>query len=153
MDDRGSRAAFDGANGDGAVPGLIENGDSFPGVVAHRLSALGSVVPPPEIHELWVFPPLEDVEPSAEFLLFTRFLDGERRGLYSARMLPANGSPAKQVVVEHGSVPADRVPRMVGQLQRRLGRIHEPRHVLVDGELEVWEALIGDEAYEAALVD
>lgn len=109
-----------------------------------RLRALGRVVPPPEIAEIWVFPPLAEVDASAEFFLFTRFQDGERRALYSARLLPENGTPARQVVVEHGSVPADRVPRLVGRLQRRLGEDRQPRHAVIDGEEGRWEALLGE---------
>jgi hypothetical protein len=32
--------------------------------VASRLDALGQVVPPPEIAELWVFPPLAEIDDS-----------------------------------------------------------------------------------------
>ena len=91
-----------------------------------------------------MFPPLSGVESSAEFFLFTRFLDGGSRGLYSARMVPANGAPSHQVIVEHGRVPAERVPRLIGQLQRRLGQGAPPRHVVIDGEQQRWEDLLND---------
>lgn len=118
--------------------------------IDRRLNALGRVVPPPEIAELWVFPPLEEMQSSSEFLLFTRFVDERRRQVYSARMAPLNGHPARQVVVEHGCVPADRVPRLVGNMQRRLGEARQPVHLVIDGEAERWRALVDDGAAGAA---
>ncbi len=106
--------------------------------LATRLSAVGERVPPPQIADVWLFPPLSDVESSAEFLLFTRIIDGDVRALYSARMVPANGRPTHQVIVEHGRVPADRVPRLVGRLQRRLRQDVPPRHVSIGGRLDHW---------------
>ena len=111
-------------------------------IIETRLNALSEAVPHVEIAELWLFPPLADVESSAEFFLFTRFLDGDSRALYSARMVPENGAPAHQVIVEHGRVPAARVPRLIGQLQRRLGHGAPPRHVVIDGERQRWEDLL-----------
>lgn len=109
--------------------------------IAARLDAVERAVPPPEIADVWLFPPLPDVESSAEFLLFTRILEGNARALYSARMVPENGTPAHQVIVEHGSVPAERVSRIVGQLQRRLGHDAPPRHVPIEGEPDRWRSL------------
>jgi hypothetical protein len=94
--------------------------------LASRLSELSRLVPPPEIAELWVFPPLADVQDSGEFFLFTRYLDDDSRRVYSSRLLPANGASARQVVVEHGTVPADRVQRLVGRLQNRVGQSDAP---------------------------
>lgn len=54
--------------------------------VARRLRAVGRAVSPEEIGDLWIFPPLEDVEHSAEFLLFTRRLEAGKLRLYSARL-------------------------------------------------------------------
>ncbi len=72
-----------------------------------RLRELGRTIPPSEIAELWVFPPLAALEGSAEFFLFTCF-DGDRRRLYSACLSPgvrANGTSG-QIITEHGLVPA-----------------------------------------------
>lgn len=128
---------------DGKAPvadGMGANGSG----IEHRLCGISETVPHLEIAELWLFPPLSDVEDSFEFFLFTRFLDGDARALYSARMVPANGAPAHQVIVEHGHVPAGRVPRLVGQLQRRLGGGVPPRHVVIDGEQQRWESLLNE---------
>jgi hypothetical protein len=107
-----------------------------------RLRELGRTIPPSEIAELWVFPPLAALEGSAEFFLFTCF-DGDRRRLYSACLPPgirANGNSG-QTITEHGLVPADRVPRMVHRLQRRLGDLGEPRHVEIGGSDVRWAEL------------
>ena len=134
--------------------------------LARRLHEVGRAVSPSEIGELWIFPPLADVEESAEFLLFTRVLAEDRRRLYSARLrrltgeeeeLPsANGNGAKaggngtghgpddrrHQITEHGSVPADRVPRLVERFRRRLGEGGEPRHLVIDGSLDRWSSLL-----------
>lgn len=117
--------------------------------VAHRLRALARTVSPLEIAELWVFPPLAELESSAEFFLFTRFHGEERRTLYSARLQRENGSGARQVVVEHGSVPADRVPRLVERLQRRLGDEGQPLHAVIEGSAARWKGLF-EEAVDGA---
>ena len=107
-----------------------------------RLGDLSQRVPPPRIADIWLFPPLPQVEDSSEFLLFTRILEDGRRALYSARMVPPNGTPAHQVVVEHGRAPADRVPALVAGLQRRLRQPTPARHVSIDGDDARWEAFL-----------
>lgn len=57
--------------------------------VGRRLMELEGTIPPTEIGELWVFPPLEEPEGSREFVLFTRFGDNGTRRLYSARIPPS----------------------------------------------------------------
>lgn len=121
---------------------VTEDASPDPGSVEDRLRALAGEIPPFEIAELWVFPPLADAESSAEFFLFTRYLEGERRALYSARWQRANGTPAQQVLVEHGSAPAHRIPRLVERLQRRLGGADQPRHVAVRGRETRWRELV-----------
>lgn len=113
-----------------------------------RLEHLGTRVPPPLIGDVWLFPPLPEVESSSEFLLFTRILDDGARTLYSARIELANGSPAHQVVVEHGRAPADRVINVVSGMQRRLGQPAPARHVPIEGDHERWQALL-DQTLEA----
>ena len=112
--------------------------------LATRLTDVERCVPAPEIADVWLFPPLPDVVPSSEFLLFTRMLDGDTRALFSARMVPENGVPAHQVIVEHGSAPAALLPRLVSNLQRRLGQVAPARHVTIGGRLEAWRKLIDD---------
>jgi hypothetical protein len=134
--------------------------------LAERLRDVGRAVAPREIGELWIFPPLEDVEESAEFLLFTRIAEGERRRLYSARMgreggpgsngAGGDGAPddaaappggangdRRQRITDHGSIPADRVPRLVERFRRRIeDEGHDPLHVVVEGTPERWRELL-----------
>ncbi len=49
-----------------------------------RLRALEHRVSPSEISDLWVFPPLADLEDSREFVLFTRLLPDEMRRVCAA---------------------------------------------------------------------
>lgn len=120
----------------------FDDGSTAGQSVGLRLRELGRTIPPSEIAELWVFPPLSALEGSAEFFLFTCF-DGDRRRLYSACLPPGvkpNGTTG-QTITEHGLVPADRVPRMVDGLQRRLGDLAEPRHVQIGGCAVRWAEL------------
>ena len=117
------------------------NGDSQS--VGCRIRELGRTVSPSKIAELWVFPPLAGLDGSSEFFLFTR-VDGDRRRLYSACLPPgveANGTSGQRIT-EHGLVPADRLPRMVRQLQRRLGETAEPTHVEIGGCDVRWAELV-----------
>lgn len=134
--------------------------------LARRLQEVERAVSPSEIGELWIFPPLADVEASAEFLLFTRVLQEDRRRLYSARLRRlageegeegeegANGNGTrptgngdgsvarKHEITEHGSVPADRVPGLVQRFRRRLGEGAEPTHLVIDGSVDRWSSLV-----------
>lgn len=141
--------------------------------LVRRLRAVGSAVSPGEIGDLWIFPPLADVEESAEFLLFTRHRDGDRRCVYSARVRrggngsgpgadagdgpqdrdgrgrpTGNGAPGGrpgQEITHHGTVPSDRVGRLVRRFRRRLGaEDREPVHVTIDGREERWTGLLAE---------
>ena len=109
---------------------------------AARLGDLERQVPPPSIADVWLFPPLERVEASEEFLLFTTYLEDGARSLHSARMMPENGAPAHQIVVEHGRAPARRIPGLVAALQRRLGQAAPVRHVAIEGDGERWASFV-----------
>lgn len=148
-----------------------ERPEALPSELAWRLREVESTISPEEIAHLWVFPPLSDVEHSTEFLLFTRYLENERRRLYTARV-PAemlgtvrasssgtasvnggrngNGGAedggsngrAGQEIRDHGTVPAERMPRFVEKFLRRLdGETGTPIHVEVNGCRERWSAL------------
>lgn len=140
--------------------------------LAGRLRAVARAVSPEEIGELWIFPPLAEMEHSAEFVLFTRRLEEDRRRVYTARASPGagdgpgengagsngtrpasregdpaaiagNGAPA-QTITEHGSVPSGRVHRLVDRFRRRLGDEGEPLHVVIEGRRERWATLVPD---------
>ena len=60
-----------GTSGHPAVAAVVEPD------LAVRLRALEHSVSPAEISDLWVFPPLPDLEDSGDFVLFTRVLPDE----------------------------------------------------------------------------
>lgn len=154
-----------------------ERSETLPRELEWRLREVEAAVSPEEIAELWVFPPLTDVDHSSEFLLFTRYLENERRRLYTARIPaetlageevpPAGGASsngrngngrhratdgngtqgrAGQEIRDHGTVPADRMPRFVEDFLRRLdGDGVEPIHVEVNGCRQRWFALLPGE--------
>ena len=66
---------YDG-NGTSGHPAIAPVVDSE---LAVRLRALEHSVSPAEISDLWVFPPLPDLEDSGDFVLFTRVLPDEMR--------------------------------------------------------------------------
>lgn len=132
-------------------------GASLEPEVSARLRVLERAVSPGEICELWIFPPLADIEGSAEFFLFTRYLEEDRRGLCSARPRPAaedvsredppatgedSAPPEEEAIVQHGSVPADRLPRLVERFRERLGEDEEPLHFRIDGSEARWRRLV-----------
>ena len=124
---------------------VSRNGGGEDQSMDRRLRELGRAVSPSEIAELWVFPPLEALQGSTEFFLFTRF-EGDRRRLYSACLPPGvrpNGNSGQRIT-EHGLVPPDRVPGMVAQLQRRLGEAADPVYLEIGGCDERWAELTTD---------
>lgn len=137
-----------------------------------RLRQLEDFVPPEEMGQVWIFPPLEEPEGIQEFVLFTRVAGDDERAVYSARHRPGeNGAPPGaggngaadaegvsrngdnpsegaghggpgQAVVEHGRAPADRLPGLVEDLLRRLGDEREPLHVRIEGSRRCWDELV-----------
>ena len=82
---------YDG-NGTSGHPAIAAGVDSD---LAIRLQALGHSVSPTEISDLWVFPPLPDLEDSGDFVLFTRVLPDEMRRVCRvefAEAVPTNGN-------------------------------------------------------------
>lgn len=74
-----------------------QGGERLSEEVSRRLRDLEGEIPPSEIGELWVFPPLEEPEGSREFVLLTRYGGNGTRRLYSARVPPPEG--------EHREIP------------------------------------------------
>ena len=100
------------------------NGTSGPSAVTtvvdadlvNRLRALERSVAPTEISDLWVFPPLPELEESGDFVLFTRLLPGEMRRICAVSFTEhesSNGT-SRLANVENGdseSGAAGTVPR------------------------------------------
>lgn len=57
--------------------------------MCRRLVDLGETVPPCEIGDLWVFPPLDEPRGTEEFVLFTRMGENGDRRVYSSRVPPS----------------------------------------------------------------
>ena len=148
-------------NGNGAKhapedqPGIISE------LTARRLRRLAGRIPPDELSEIWVFPPLEDVEGSDEFHLFTRRMS---EGVYRvcAAEFPSESEPEKKTeggsggpidgraageprVTVYGAVPESRVSRLVAGFRDRLGDGREPLYLPIYGSLERWRLAVGIE--------
>lgn len=88
------------------MDGTAEHGDErLTEEVGRRLLELEGVIPPTEIGELWVFPPLEEPEDSREFVLFTRFGENGTRRLYSARVPPSSQGERREIPGPDGYTP------------------------------------------------
>lgn len=132
-----------------------------------RLRQLEAFVPPEEMGDLWIFPPLDDPHEAQEFVLFTRMAGEDERAVYSARhqgARPDDGAPPpgdggearnghppseetgnggpEQAVIEHGRAPAERIPGLVRDLLRRLGDDRAPAHVAIQGSRRRWDELV-----------
>ena len=130
-------------NGNGQRAGAPEDlGESISDETAGRLRRLAGRIPPDELSEVWVFPPLDDVEGSDEFHLFTRRMgDGVFR-VCAAEFAGDNGKTEARVTV-YGAVPEARVPRLVAGFRDRLGDGREPLYLPIFGSLERWRLAVG----------
>lgn len=114
-----------------------------------RLRAVQDELGPVAVDQVWVFSPLPQQDPAAEFVLFSCF-DGapERRRVIVARLLletPAEeGGDVRWVqrLEAHGTVPRDVIPRMAERLARRAGDSNTPVVGEIGGALERWEAFL-----------
>jgi hypothetical protein len=104
-----------------------------------RLRLLAGSIPPEELSEVWIFPPLEDVDGSDEFHLFTRRV-GE--GVFRVCAAEFAASVVARVTV-YGAVPEGRVPGLVAGFRRRLGDRNDPLHLPIFGSLERWRLVVG----------
>lgn len=152
-----------------AVNGNTENGstETISELTATRLRRLAGRIPPDELSEVWVFPPLEDIEGSDEFHLFTRRMsegvyrvcaavfpgdsgkdaaaDGAANGSASATAVDGKTTGEPRVTV-YGAVPESRVPRLVAGFRDRLGDGREPLYLPIYGSLERWRLAVGVDA-------
>ncbi len=142
--------------------------------LSDRLRTLRVRVSPEEISDLWVFPPLADLDDSREFVLFTRLLPDEMRRVCAAEFPVApggngavgagqaggngtdragedghangNGRGTTVRITEYGRVPTGRVSRVVEGFRRRLGDDREPLHLRIGGSLDSWDRLLAPQA-------
>lgn len=158
-------------NGTNGTPGRGGAEAALSPGLSERLRSLRVEVPPDEIFDLWVFPPLAELEDSREFVLFTRLLPDEMRRVCAAEFpegagaavgggavrnghttgngngngdgTGAPGAPAATLrITEYGRVPSGRVSRVVDGFRRRLGDDREPLHFRFEGRPESWDRLL-----------
>jgi len=104
-----------------------------------RLRMLASNIPPEELSEVWVFPPLPDLEDSQEFVLFTRRMS---EGVFRVCAAEFTRGESARVTV-YGAVPEARVMNVVAGFQRRLGDRREPLHLPIFGSVDRWRLVVG----------
>lgn len=153
--------AMNGNGAGGAPDGQFE---VISELTAGRLRRLAGRIPPDELSEVWVFPPLEDVEGSDEFHLFTRRMsegvyrvcaaefagDSENGAEPDAAGAEVGGKVAGLPrVTVYGAVPESRVPRLVAGFRDRLGDGRDPLYLPIYGSLERWRLAVGVDPDEA----
>lgn len=163
--DRTNGRAMPGSGGNGNGVGRPD--DEARREVANRLRDLGQRIAPAEISDIWVFPPLPNLEGSTEFLLFTRFLPDEMRHLCGAEFTAGHGNGSGQAangngngngtggpapaddrvrrITEYGAMPSHRVSRVVAGFRERLGDHREPLHFEIGGCADSWGRLVSVE--------
>lgn len=104
-----------------------------------RLRMLAGSIPPEELCEVWVFPPLLDFENSGEFVLFTRRMSD---GVFRVCAAEFTRGETPRVTV-YGAVPEARVMNVVAGFRRRLGDRREPLHLPIFGSKERWRLVVG----------
>jgi len=70
--------------GPGGSTGVRALPEPAPEPVAGRLRDVEARVDPDQIAEVWIFPPLPDLEDSSEFVVLSRYVPDGRRRLYTA---------------------------------------------------------------------
>lgn len=113
---------------------------------ASLLEALARAIPIASIDELWLFPPRRIGPAESTVVVVSAFAeDHGRRRVLTARYSvsqDARGQPAVQEeLTEHGTAPADRIPRLVEGVLRRLDEPADaaPRNIRVEGSEERWK--------------
>lgn len=118
---------------------------------ASLLEALARAIPIADIDELWLFPPRRIGAADSTVVVVAAFADDHaRRRVLTARFSvsrdPKGHLVLQQDLAEHGAAPADRIPRLVDGVLRRLDEPADaaPTHLRVGGSDERWaEALAG----------
>ncbi|HET9983186.1 MAG TPA: hypothetical protein VFQ38_06355 [Longimicrobiales bacterium] len=112
---------------------------------ASLLEALARAIPIASIDELWLFPPRRLGPAESTVVVVSAFAeDPGRRRVLTARYSvsqDAKGQPAVQEeLTEHGTAPADRIPRLVEGVLRRLDEPADaaPKHLRVEGSEDRW---------------
>ncbi|MGD8496438.1 MAG: hypothetical protein PVF05_09635 [Gemmatimonadales bacterium] len=114
-------------------------GETISEETAGRLRYLAGRIPPEELSEVWVFPPLDDIDGSDEFHLFTRRMS---EGVYRVCAAEFAGDAQARVSV-YGAVPESRVQRVVDGFRDRLGESREPLYLPIFGSVERWRLAVG----------
>ena len=104
-----------------------------------RLRKLAGSIPPEELSEVWVFPPLPDIDDSEEFVLFTRRMS---EGVFRVCAAEFSRDESARVTV-YGAVPESRVMNLVAGFQRRLGDSREPLYLPIFGSNDRWRLAVG----------
>jgi hypothetical protein len=115
------------------------------------LRELSARIPPERVDRIWLFPPRR-LGPADSALAVLSLLDPEdpsgRRVLVTVLTTTdpvARGPAPDPDVVEHGSIPADRVERLLrGVLERLKDEREIPRSEIVHGDPALWRAAVGE---------
>lgn len=118
----------------------------------HLRAALAGVeaqLPPERVDRLWLFAPRRSGARESGFAVLALYgADARHREVYTLRYeIPApQDGERRDALHAEGSVPGERVARIIAGVTRRTGELQDPREVCIGGELERWRALVqGDD--------
>ena len=125
---------------------MAEGDPGVPDAVARALRALESQVAAPRLDRLWIFPPLRTGRRETGVVAAGCYTESARRLLVTLAYRSeetGKGIAFESTFQEEGEAPADRLPRIMEGVVRRLdGGAGEPRSVRVDGDADAFRQIV-----------
>lgn len=119
-------------------------------LLADALAAAAEALPPERVDAVWLFPPRRLGARESGVAVLSVFGDGEGAGRtrtihtlhYEAEPQPRGAPLRRDQLVEQGTVPVDRVDRIIEGVLRRLDRAEVPEVRDTGGDPAAWAALL-----------
>ncbi len=125
---------------------MAEDDPGVPDAVARALRALESQVGTPRLDRLWIFPPLRNGRRETGVLAAGCYTDSDRRLLVTLAYRSeetGKGIAFESTFQEEGEAPADRLPRIMEGVVRRLdGGAGDPRSIRVEGDPATFRQIV-----------
>lgn len=124
--------------------------DETPTPLQALLHSLAKRVSVERIDQVWLFPPRQSSRSESALVVAAAFNGGDDRrrvltARYVVRKQEKGASSIEESVVEHAVAPADRLPRVIDGVVRRLDdelADLTPRHESIGGDAGRWQELL-----------
>lgn len=125
---------------------MTEDDPGVPDAVARALRALESQVGAPRLDRLWIFPPLRNGRRETGVVAAGCYTESPRHLLVTLAYRSeetGKGVAFESTFQEEGEAPADRLPRIMEGVVRRLdGGAGNPRSARVDGDPDAFREIV-----------